>query len=115
VIYACKLEKDDGMIDWSLSAEIIFNRIRAYQPWPGAFCKAGGRNLKILRTNVEEMPRGVAENPGGKIVGTNSDGPLIACGENSLRLLEVQPEGKSAMPAVAWLNGSRLKIGDKLV
>ncbi len=109
VSYARKLEKVDARIDWSLPAEKIANRIRGYQPWPGAFCETSGRSLKILRATVESGSRLPAT-----IIETNAAGPLIACGENALRLLEVQPEGKAAMPAAAWFNGSRLKAGDRL-
>ena len=112
ITIARKLEKEDARIDWKLPAEKIYNRIRGYQPWPGAFCTHAGKSLKIYRAQVEVCSAPV-RSP-GEIIATNSDGPLIACGENALRLLEVQPEGKPAMPASAWLNGSHLRAGDRL-
>ena len=105
---ARKLTKEDGRIDWSLPAETIFNRIRGFQPWPGAFFDVEGKTLKILRARVEQTGPSAPQTVG------QTAGLLIACGKDSLRLLEVQPEGKPAMSAAAWLNGSRLKVGDKI-
>lgn len=109
VTIARKLEKEDARIDWTLPASTLFNRIRGYQPWPGAFCTHAGKSLKIIRARPE-----IASGTPGDIIATNSDGPLIVCGQNALRLVEVQPEGKPPMPAAAWLNGSRLGAGDRL-
>lgn len=104
-----KLTKDDGRIDWTQSAETIHNRIRAFIAWPGCFCELpdGGR-LKILRTAVEED----AGTP-GDVLEISETGPLIACGTQALRLLEVQPAGKRTMDAAAWLRGYSLETGQQ--
>ena len=112
--HARKLEKADGRLDWSLPAAALRNRIRAFQPWPGAFCEApagSGRLLKVLRAAVEP---GVAARPGELVECHADQGPLVACGRDGLRLLEVQPEGKRPMPGCAWLCGCRLLPGMQL-
>lgn len=111
---APKIRKEDGRIDWSRPALELFNRLRAFQPWPGAACEARGRTLKILHARVENAPDGCGDLPPGSIIAVDATGPLIACGRQALRLREVQPEGRASMPASAWLNGARLSTGDQL-
>ena len=102
------LHKDDGQIDWTKSAESIRNQLRGFAPWPGAY--VGG--LKILKAKTGEDSDKAA--PGTVIRLVSGEGPVVKCGENSLVLLQVQPEGKKAMPAWSWWQGARLKIGDKI-
>lgn len=121
VTVARKLEKEDARIDWSLPAGRIAHRVRGFQPWPGSACVAAGRTLKVLRARAEDLPGDPAGRPpagtvagAGVILEIHAEGPLIACGQGALRLLEVQPEGKAPMPSSAWLNGARLRAGDRL-
>ncbi|MEI6892097.1 MAG: methionyl-tRNA formyltransferase [Pontiella sp.] len=102
-----KLTKDDGKIDWSLSADVIRNRIRAFDPWPGSFCKLpNGDALKVWQAEwVEET--GV---PGELL----DDQLLVATGVGALRLIEVQPLGKKRMPASSFLNGCPMSKGMSL-
>lgn len=112
VVLAPKLSKEDGRIDWPMAASAIRNRVRAFQPWPGAFCEApegSGRLLKILAVRVENR-----DGEPGLLLECGASGPLVACGEKSLRLLEVQPEGKKPMPGSAFLCGHRLEPGSRL-
>lgn len=107
--WARKLEKNDGLIDWSLPARDLHNRVRAFQPWPGTYFYRGGRRIGVLQTRVE---------PGNGLPGTilevAGDGPVIACGKDALRLLRLLPEGKRAMSGAEFLRGARWKIGDVL-
>ncbi|MDK2857223.1 MAG: methionyl-tRNA formyltransferase [Verrucomicrobiota bacterium] len=113
MIQVRKLVKEDGVIDWTLPAEILRNRIRGFLPWPGCFCKvpvdAGLQRLKILRAAVE---------PGcglpGEVLDTAGEGPLVATGKDALRLLEVQPSGKRVMDGASWLRGRPLSRGTRL-
>lgn len=110
--YAPKLKKEDGRIDWNMTAASIANRIRAFQPWPSTFCEApagSGRMMKVLKAKIES-----ASGPPGVVIDVKDSGPLIACGSGSLRLLEVQPEGKKAMSGSAFLCGHRLEKGSRL-
>ncbi len=109
--YAPRLKKQDGEIDWTLSAEAIYNRVRGFHPWPGCFTRVsgGGDLLKIHRAQLES-----ASGTPGEIIDCSGDGPLVATGEGAVRLLELQPEGKKRMSAGAYLRGSRLQAGDRL-
>jgi methionyl-tRNA formyltransferase len=104
------LQKEDGRVDWSRPAQSIACRARGFSPWPGAFTLHEGRLLKLLRV-APEAASGSAASP-GTVVATVADGVLVACGEGTaLRLVEVQPESRRAMPAAAWAAGARLRPG----
>ena len=112
VTFAHKLTKEDGRIDWQQPAIVIQNQIRGFVPWPGCFCEVpegSGHMLRILKARVESAHR-----VPGMLLELSSDGPLVACGEDALRLLEVQPEGKKPMSGAAYLNGHKLKVGELL-
>ena len=100
--YAPKLKREDGKIDWSDPADAIERKIRAFDPWPGAFMTVstnGTRNLKIFSATVIDL-RGKP----GKIL--RSEGELVvAAGEGALSLGEVQLEGKRRMSAMEFLRG----------
>lgn len=107
-----KLKKDDGRIDWTLPAETIRNRIRGFQPWPVCFFEcppASGHYVKVFRASVEQT-----DGKPGEVLDIGGSGPLVAAGEGSLRLLEVQPEGKSVMSGKAFLCGHALEVGEIL-
>ena len=112
VTFAHKLKKEDGRIDWPRPAAAIRNCIRGFVPWPACFCEVpdgSGHMLRVLKARVDRrggMP--------GTILELCGDGPLVACGEDALRLLEVQPEGKKPMSGRDYLNGHKLKVGELL-
>lgn len=96
--YAPMLKKEDGRIDWSQSATEIDRQIRALNPWPGTFCMAGNKRLKILAAT----PTAGTGTPG---IILNRVGH-VACGKDALQLVTVQPDGGKAMPVSAALNGN---------
>ncbi len=103
------LEKEDGRIDWSLSATAIACRLRGFFPWPGAFTQLEGRGVKVLRARVEGDLR---SGPPGTVTGLDREGIVVACGAaTQLRLLEVQPESRNPVPASAFALGARLQLG----
>lgn len=107
VVEIRKLAKEDGKIDWSLPAETIRNRIRAFDPWPGSFCTLpDGAPLKIWRANLEDG----TGTPGDLL----DDQLLVATGSGALRLIEIQPLGKKRMPATSFLNGHPLTKNEQL-
>jgi methionyl-tRNA formyltransferase len=109
---APKLNKEDGRLDWSRPADILRQRIRGFTPWPGCFTespKGSGHLLRLLMVRVEP-PAGEP----GRVLECGPDGPLIACGQMSLRLLEVQPEGRKPMSGADYVRGYRLQAGDRI-
>jgi methionyl-tRNA formyltransferase len=102
--YAPKLKREDGKINWSDPAEAIERKIRAFNPWPGAFMtiKANGtRNLKIFSAEVVDF-----QGRPGEILNSH-DELVVAAGKGSLSLREVQAEGKRRMSAAEFLRGHR--------
>ncbi|HEY4258388.1 MAG TPA: methionyl-tRNA formyltransferase [Candidatus Udaeobacter sp.] len=97
--YAPKLKRDDGRIDWSEPAEVIERKIRAFNPWPGAFMKLGDRNLKVFSASL--VNRGGKP---GEILRSEKD-LVIGAGNDALALGEVQLEGKKRMSAAEFLRG----------
>jgi methionyl-tRNA formyltransferase len=102
------LKKEDGRIDWTKPASDLFNQWRGMTPWPGTYTGP----LKILKMKVLE---GVETAPPGTVVRlVRGEGPVVECGEDSLLLLQVKPEGGKAMSAWNWWQGARLKIGEEI-
>lgn len=110
VVEVSKIEKADGVMDWSESATTLNNKIRAYFPWPGSSTTLpDGLGLKVLVARVES-----ATGDPGTVLDVTCEGPLVACGEGSLRLVTVQPAGKKAMAGDAFLRGYGLERGSNL-
>jgi methionyl-tRNA formyltransferase len=102
------LKKEDGQINWAKPAEAIRNQIRGLTPWPGVH--SGGLKFNKVKVSFDTEKA----QPGTVIRLASGEGPVVKCGQNSLVLLQVQPEGKKAMPAWSWWQGARLKIGDRI-
>ena len=110
--YAHMLDKEIAVIDWTKSAREVDCLIRGLNPWPCAWTTVGGKRLKVLRSVVAERlgrqgkPGEVLSHPGEEFV--------VACGQGSLVLLEVQLEGKKAMPGAVYLGGTHGLTGQQL-
>ena len=106
------LKKEDGRIDWSMSAEKLSWRVRGLRPWPGAFTSFRGKNFHVWAAQPAVGAASAAEEHG--TLTTEGSRLLAACGgETRLELLEVQVEGKKRLPARDFLNGVRLAPGEK--
>jgi methionyl-tRNA formyltransferase len=104
------LKKEDGRVDWTLPAGAIHNRVRGFQPWPGAYTSFRGQQLHIWRSRVAGEPEAASAQPGAI-----SLKPLrVACGSGWLELIEVQLEGRRRISAADFANGSRLTEKDIL-
>ena len=109
--FAPLLKKEDGLIDWTMSAQQIEQRIRGFQPWPNAYTSFNSKGVTIWRAEAVEAEQSAAP---GEVVESDGDNLLVACGDSSaLRLLELQPEAKRRMAARDFLNGTHLKVGDR--
>jgi methionyl-tRNA formyltransferase len=105
------LKKEDGLVDFSRTAAEIHNRLRGFQPWPGAYTHFRGKNLKIVAANPMRIPRQIAPAE----LRASGDTLFAGCGNGTaLQLLQVQPEGKKAMSARDFLSGYRPAQGERL-
>jgi methionyl-tRNA formyltransferase len=114
VSIARKITKEDGRLDWTQPARALWNRARAFTPWPGVFTHLPGQPhpnlLKIWQVEISDRSGST-----GEILQADKSGILVACGKQSLRLLQVQREGGRRMSAQEFLAGHHLKPGDKFV
>jgi methionyl-tRNA formyltransferase len=111
VTYAAQLRKQDGLLDWSISASELDRRVRALYPWPGAFTTWRGQRLKVLR--AAPLPGWRGDAPPGTVFAL-ADGVAVATGEGALRLEEVQLAGKRQMAISTFLCGQRDCVGSRL-
>jgi methionyl-tRNA formyltransferase len=104
------LKKEDGQIDWSLSAAAIYNRIRGLQPWPGAYTRFRGQKCAVWgKPAAKERVTGAP----GALIAEGHD-VLVVCGVNSaLRLEFVQLEGRKRISALEFANGAHLQATER--
>jgi methionyl-tRNA formyltransferase len=102
------LKREDGHVDWTRPSREILNRVRGFQPWPGCYGFRGTQRLHIWKAAGAD----ISLHPGElRVVGREF---FVGCGDGSIALLEVQPEGKKRMPAEAFLNGNTIEAGEAL-
>ncbi len=105
------LKKEDGLVDFSRTASDIHNRLRGFQPWPGAHTQFRGKNLKFISARPDDTPSNL--NPGELRVGDEK--LFVGCGARTvLQLLQVQPEGKKSMTAREFINGYHPAAAERL-
>ena len=117
--YAHKLDKQEATIDWSLAADVIDRKIRAYIPWPVAQFtftdeKAKQHNIRIWKAKVIEQ---TSEQPAGTIISAQKDGIMVATGHQCILLESLQLPGKKALTAGEVLNGRAdwFKVGQSII
>jgi len=125
--YARKITKEDGRLDWSQPARSLWNRIRAFTPWPGAYITVGRgellrapnplssgppnpRMLKIWKATVLDNLSGRP----GEVLEAGGNSIVVACGEAALRIHELQMEGGRRLTVGQFLAGHRWQAGDRL-
>jgi len=114
ISYAPKLKKEDGLIDWNLSAKEIHNRIRGLQPWPDAFTYFKGKLLKISKSEVVlKLPLN-QQSPGEVVEIDKTKGILIKTKDAGLLIKSLQLEGKRPMSSAEFILGHSVKIGERL-
>jgi methionyl-tRNA formyltransferase len=109
--YATRLTREDSHVDWHRSAHEIHNQIRGLHPWPLMHGMLHERRVIVRRSVV--LPTAVAAAPPGTIVEAHGDRLVVATGLNLLQLTPLQPEGGRPLDARAFLNGARVKPGDR--
>lgn len=119
--YAPKIDRKDGAIVWNKSAEALFNHVRAFRPWPGAYTGHRGRILKVLDLVPldEGVPRGDeavdAKPMPGEVVAVTADGFVVQTGDGRVLVRRVQPPNAAVMDGRDYVNGYRLEVGERLV
>jgi methionyl-tRNA formyltransferase len=107
--YAAKITKDEGLIDWALTAIDIHNRVRGLYPWPHAFSYLNGERLIVMRSHVVSEPASAAP---GTVVHISSNSIHVATGHGGrLGIDEVQPEGRRAMTVRDYVAGHPISTG----
>ena len=110
--YAPKIERADGRLDWTVPALDVHNRIRGLHPWPLASATLEGRRLLLRRSRVEHGQfSGAAP---GTVLEAGGERLVVAAQPGAVRLLELQPEGRRAMSARDFLNGTRVVAGERM-
>ncbi|WP_161874818.1 methionyl-tRNA formyltransferase [Ihubacter sp. rT4E-8] len=104
--YAPRIMKQDGKIDFNKSAEEIERQIRAFDPWPGAFCSYMGKTMKIWQARVLESQ---GQDVPGKVLSVSDEGVDIACGSGILRVLQIQMPGKKRVSVKDFLRGNHIE------
>ena len=102
VTYAHKLDKAEAKLDWSLSAVVLANKLRAFNPWPMAEAMVAGERLRLHGALAVDEAHNVAP---GTLLRASRDGLDVACGEGVLRIRVLQREGGKAITAADYLNG----------
>lgn len=102
------LKKEEGLVEWSRTAEEILNRVRGLSPWPGAYTFLDGKLVKLIET--ETAPGGAEP---GLIQQSGKDMLDVGTGGGMLRIIRIQPEGKKVMTAGEFLRGHRDVAGKK--
>ncbi|MDT8319800.1 MAG: methionyl-tRNA formyltransferase [Xanthomonadales bacterium] len=105
IVYARKLDKKEAQLDWSEPARVLERRIRAFNPWPVAWCEVAGERTRVWRARV--VP-GKHDRPPGTVLNAGPRGIEVATGAGILRLEELQRPGKRRMSAADYLNAVEL-------
>ncbi|MGE0330861.1 MAG: methionyl-tRNA formyltransferase [Ramlibacter sp.] len=110
VTYAHKIEKAEARVDWAEPAAVIGRRIRAFDPFPGAFTELEGETFKLWRHEVLAAPTGQRE-PAGTVLSADGTGIVVACGDGVLKLTELQRAGGKRLAVADFLRGFDIKPG----
>lgn len=113
--YAPKLMRNDGEIDWTMTAERLERRVRAYDPWPGtstSYKDGKGRDRRLKVFPQLEVLADAKGKPGEVL---SIDGGLtVACSEGAVRIVDLQPDGKRRMAAADFLVSGQIQVGSTL-
>jgi methionyl-tRNA formyltransferase len=112
--HAPKIKREDGHLDWAQPARVLWNRIRAFTPWPGVFtfqsAETERRLLKIWEAEVVDQSGSTP----GEILQADKSALIVACGEQALKIHTLQQEGGKRMRFRDFLAGHELKVGERL-
>jgi methionyl-tRNA formyltransferase len=98
VTYAAKISKDEAKLDFSLPADALWRKVRAFNPFPGAQGLANGTAIKIWQAELAD-----AQGAPGQVLSADANGIVVACGGGALRLLQLQKPGGKRLAAGEFL------------
>ncbi len=105
--HCCKITKADGEVAF-LNAVTLYNKYRAFTPWPGIYLNSG---LKLKKISLEDK---TSSNTTGKVLKIDSDSIVVGCSEGSVRIYTVQAPSKKEIDILSYINGKRLTLADTL-
>lgn len=105
--HCTKITKANGLVEFNDASE-VYNKYRAYTPWPGIYLESG---LKLKKISLVERDK---EAQAGKIIAINKDSIDVTCSNGVLRIFKVQPQSKKEMDVLSYINGKRLNLEDNL-
>jgi methionyl-tRNA formyltransferase len=108
---APKIEREEARIHWEKPAAHLFNLLRAFDPWPGAFTSWQGKILKMFRPQIRE---GRPVMPHGSVVQVSPEGITVATKQGFLVIREIQMENRPRMKVAEFLRGNPLEAGERL-
>jgi len=121
VTYAHKIEKVESGVDWQLPAEVIERRMRAFDPFPGVTCGMASATATATETETEmvklwqaQVVANTSESPAGTVVSADARGVCVACGEDALRITQLQRPGGKRQSAADFLRGFPMQHGKML-
>lgn len=103
VTYAAKISKEEALIDWTQTADVIARRVRAFNPFPGAYTRVDSGNIKIW--DAHAVARTQDATPGTILSADAQHGLLVACGEGALQITVAQKPGGKRLPVAEFLKG----------
>lgn len=104
--YAKKLDKQEAAVDWSRDAASIVNKIQAFNSWPVAYCDYQGKSLRLWQARLLDNEK---QNTPGLVVGESKEGIDVACGQGTVRIIEIQLPGKKRLMVSDFINSHSLK------
>ncbi|MDQ6886484.1 MAG: methionyl-tRNA formyltransferase [Gemmatimonadota bacterium] len=110
--YAPKIDRAMARVDWTLPAEQVSRRIRAYDPKPGAFTTLRSTDVKLFRASEAEGERHDHPAP-GEVLAVDGSGLTVACGSGAVRVAFVQPAGRRRLSAEDWHRGRGVALRDR--
>jgi methionyl-tRNA formyltransferase len=112
--YAARLTREGGRVDWTLTATQLDNRRRAYTPWPGITAELRGAPVKLLLSEPLTAASDAVAPPPGTFIGLTAAGIGVACGAGTaLAITELQRPGRKPQRAADFVNGERLRAGER--
>jgi methionyl-tRNA formyltransferase len=114
---APRLKKEDGLVDWSRSADQIRNQVRALKPWPTTYTfwhRSRGEPLRLILDEVAVAATPQRAGEPGEVVKSDGQRLVVAAGQGALEIRRLQPAGKRVMDASEFLRGYPVRVGDRL-